>query len=256
MAVKMFYARIDNSGEFRKVLEVVKDLVPLVNLQINQQGVSFESNESLHVVQVRLRVSLSYFSEFKCTGSFSIGVSLADLYTIMKIGLPDDSLVLEHEEGSSVMKVALEAAKLPKVCEFSLNLLNLCGDDCSYVEVQNAGRFEMSAKELYHTCHDLSQVSEFLAISLNKMRVKFSVSSELAGGCVSLKQLRGENGMHIQTIKTVNTEINLIYAKRITRAHVLAERVEVRVYPDEPVGFHYAFNGIELKFYLAPAISE
>lgn len=256
MAVKMFYARIDNSGEFRKLLEVLKDLVPIVNLHVTHQGISFDSHESLHVVQVKLKISISYFSEFKCTGPLAVGVSLQDMLVVLKIGHLEDSLTLQYEEGSTVIKVGLESVKVPEICDFSLNLINVNADDCVYVEVLNSAKFEMNSRELYLMCNDLSQVSEFLAISLNKIRVKFSIKSDLAGGCISLKQLRGENGMHIQTARTINTEINLIYAKRITKAHVLADRVEVRMYPDEPLVFCYVFNAIELKFYLAPAISD
>ena len=256
MAVKMFYARIDNSAEFKKILEVVKDIVPNVNLQISDRGLSFDSNELLHVVQIKMRLPVSYFSEYKCSESLSLGICLIDLYTIIKLGSGEDSLVFQYLENGTVLKIFLEARNILKICEFSLNLINVENDDCLYVEVQNCGRFEMDSKELYQTCNDLSQISEFLAISVNKMRVKFTVRTEIGGGSINIKQLRGENGMHIQTPKTINTEINLIYAKRITKAHVLAKRVEVKVYSGEPVVFCYYFNGSELKFYLAPAITD
>ena len=252
----MFYARIDNSFEFRKLLEVLKDIVPSVNFRINSSGISFESNEALHVVQVKLKIPVTYFSEFKCTGTFTLGTCLTDLLTLIKISSVDDSLVLTHEEGTTVLQVALEAKKIPKVCEFSLNLIDVNTEDWVYVEVETSGKFEMNSKELFGMCNDLSQVSEFLMINLNKLRVKFSVQTDLGGGSINLKQLRGENGMNIQTLRTVTTEINLIYAKRITKAYALSERVEVKVYPEEPVVFRYMFTGIELKFYLAPAISD
>lgn len=256
MAVNIFYARLDNCSEFRKLLESIKDLVPNVNLNITNQGISFESNESLHVVQVKLRIPVSYFSEYKCNGSFNVGVSLKDFYTLMKLGQPEDSLILQYMDNATVLQVSLEAPKIPKICEFSLNLIAVSENDCVYVEVQNSGRFEMNSKELYQTCNDLSCVSEFLKISVNKMRVKFSVHTDLGQGSINLKQLRGQNGMHIQTPKTINTEINLIYAKKITKAYILTDRVEVRLYPEEPIIFYYNFSGAELKFYLAPAISD
>ena len=252
----MFYARIDNSSEFRKLLEVIKDIVPNVNLNNTNQGIDFVINEALHFVQVNLKIPVSYFSEFKCTSSLIIGLCLHDLLTLIKVGQPEDSLILQYDENMTVLKISLEAQKIPKICDFTLNLIDIDYDDCIYVEVENSGKFEMNSRELYQTCNDLSQVSEFLVINVNKMRVKFTVNTELGGGSISLKQLRGENGTHIQTFRTVNTEINLIYAKRITKAYALAERVEVKIYPEEPVVFRYIFNGVELKFYLAPAIAD
>lgn len=256
MVENMFYARIDNLGEFKKLLEVIKDIVPNVNLEITSQGISFSSNEFFHVIQVNLAIPVTYFSEYKCSGNFSIGLSLKDLHTLLKLGHPEDSLVMQTLESVSLLKISLEASNIPKICEFSLNLIILNNEECNYFNSQNYGRFEMSSKMFYHICNDLCQVSEFLKISINKIRVKFSINSDDAGGSISLKHFRSDGGITIQTPRTINTEVNLIYAKRIAKAHVLADRVEVRAFPDEPVVFTYKFNGAELLFYLAPSLSD
>jgi proliferating cell nuclear antigen PCNA len=189
-------------------------------------------------------------------GSLTLGIHLPDLITLLKLGQGDDSLVIQYSSGSSVIKVSLQASKTPTVCEFSLNLIQIDFEDTFYVEVDGTGRFTMNSKTLYNTFSDLGLIAEYLAINLNKMRVKFRVCTDVAGGSVNLKHVRGENGVVVSTSRTFNVEINLALAKRIAKAYSLCERVELRVYDREPVIFCYFFDGIELKFYLAPALSE
>ena len=252
----MFYARIENAAEFTKILEVIKDIVPSVSLQVSDSGISIDANETFYVVQVKLKIPTSYFSEFKCIGTHTLSVHLPDFYTFLKLGSAEDSLTLQYAEGLTVLNISLEAAKVPTICSFTLNLINLKLEEIIYAEISNCGKFEINSKFLHQIFNDLSQVSEFLGINLNKLRVRFKVNSTEAGGSINLKQLKGENGTHINTPKTMNSEINLMYAKRITKAFALAERVQVKIYDGEPVIFCYSFSGIELKFCLAPAISD
>ena len=252
----MFYARINSAGEFRKILEAVREVTTSVNICVNNYGLSIQASESLYLIQVKLKIPSSYFSEFKVQGSHTLGVNLNDLVTLIKLGQADNHLILQYSCNASVIKVSLEASKLPIFCDFTLNLINLEFEDTFYVEVSNTGKFTINSKSIYSTFNDLSLISEFIHINLNKMRVKFRVCTDIGGGSVNLKHVRGENGVLVSTSKTFNIEINLALARKITKAHTLCERVEVRVYDGEPVIFCYFFEGIELKYYLAPALEE
>lgn len=253
MAENVFYARLDNSAEFRRIFEVVKDIVPLVNLNLSENGIFFNAYEALTVLQVKLHIPASYFSEYKCPFRTSIGISLTNFYLLTKVASHDDNLILTYAENSTVLSLSLQA-KIPKISNFSLNLITVSHIDCIYVEVNECGKFEISSKLLHQSLSDLGQVSEFLSINLNKSRIKFSIISDLAGGSINMKHVKGDSNIQINTPKTFNSQINLMYTKRITKAHILSDRVEVKMFNDEPMVFCYFFNSIELKFYLAPAI--
>lgn len=252
----MFYARIESAGEFKKLLEVLKETTPFINLNISNQGFSIEATESLFIVQAHVKIPKTYFSEFKIQGTHSLGVHIPDLITILKIGQSEDHLILEYVSSSNVIKVCLQASKTPTICEFTLNLMQVDSLEGLYRETLETGKFFMASKVLHSTFYDLSLISEYLGINLNKMRVKFAVNADAAGGSVHLKHIRGEGGVAVSTSRTVNVGINLIYAKKITRAHVLCDRVEVRVRENEPIVFIYNFEGVEVKFFLALTISD
>lgn len=252
----MFYSRIESAGTFKTLLEVLKETTPLINLQVSLNGFSIEASDSLFILQTKIIIPKSYFSEFKAQGCHTIGLHIPDLITFLKIGQPEDNLILQYESGWNILKVCLQAGKTPTICEFTLNLIQVDNQEFMYSETIETGKFSIGSKILHSTFYDLSLISEFLAINLNKMRVKFAVLADSAGGSIHLKHVKGEGGVNVVTSRTVNVGINLIYAKKITKAHLLCDRVEVKVKENEPVVFFYAFDGVEVKFYLALTIPD
>lgn len=252
----MFQARLSRLVEFRKMIDVIKDLVPDMNFEAKETGLTIMGTDTLNIVQLTIDLPACYFDEYVCEGNLVMSLSLLGMSQFLKLGDPEDALILSSKADMTVLNMLLEAPKHPKICQFTLNLNSVELEDVSAPDLPQTSLISINSRELHSICVDLSHLAEFLCIEINKARVKFSIKCQAAGGHISYKQRKGENGTHIRTFRTVKAELNLAYLKRITRACSLSDKVEIYISPDEPVLLRYKIGEGEIKYHLAPGISD
>ncbi|CAG9309895.1 unnamed protein product [Blepharisma stoltei] len=252
----MFQARIAQLGDFRKLIDIVKDMIPDANLEVSEAGICLMSTDPLNILQVTINLPAIFFEDYECHEAFKMNLSLPGLSQLLKLAESEDSLIFSSAPDLTVLNLCFQAHSRPKVCEFTLNLNANIMEDVDPPELPYQTTFYINAREFHGICGDLIHLSEFLIIDVNKARVKFSIKCSAAGGSISYKQRIGQNGTLIRTFRSCRTELNLAYLKKITKAHVLSKNTEIVIHPDEPVLLKYAFGDAEIKFYLAPGISD
>ena len=72
----MFYAKLENGITFRKLIESIKDLVKLVNIDANSSGISIQAMDSSHVALVALNMKEAGFTNYRCDKPTTFGLSI------------------------------------------------------------------------------------------------------------------------------------------------------------------------------------
>ena len=104
----MFHAKLNQGILIKKLVDVIKDLVTDINLDISAIGISLQAMDSSHVALVTMNLSAEGFEEYRCDKSMTLGVSISNLAKILRCGGNEDSLTLSCEEDPSKLKIKFE----------------------------------------------------------------------------------------------------------------------------------------------------
>lgn len=72
----MFYARFEECGQFKRIIDSIKDLVKNVNIDVNQKGISIQAMDSCHIALVSLQLKDKAFSQFDCQKPLTLGITI------------------------------------------------------------------------------------------------------------------------------------------------------------------------------------
>jgi len=119
----MFQAKLTEGALFKKLIDIIKDLVTDVNFDISETGISLQALDSSHVSLVSLNLSAEGFEEYRCDKSMTLGVSIANLSKIMKCGTNDESITLStEEEEPSSLNIKFESLSKIRLFIYYINI--------------------------------------------------------------------------------------------------------------------------------------
>lgn len=105
----MFEARLEESAIFRRIIDSLKDLVKMVNIDVTAKGLSIQAMDSCHVALVSLQLREKAFSSYVCHKPLTLGLAIENVAKILKIAGSDDSMTLQAEEEPSSLKFKFES---------------------------------------------------------------------------------------------------------------------------------------------------
>ena len=92
----MFEARLEECSLFRKIIDSLKELVKMVNIEVNSKGMSIQAMDSCHVALVSLFLKeKSFKGGYICHKPLTLGLTIENVAKILKIAGNDDSLTLQ-----------------------------------------------------------------------------------------------------------------------------------------------------------------
>lgn len=81
----MFEARLEECSVFRKIIDSLKELVKMVNIEVNTKGLSIQAMDSCHVALVSLVLKEKAFSTYICHKPLTLGLTIENVAKILKI---------------------------------------------------------------------------------------------------------------------------------------------------------------------------
>lgn len=105
----MFKAVLEQADTFKKLIESIKEIVKLVNIDVNAEGMNIQAMDSSHVALVLLKLEERGFADFRCEKPRTLGISVENLCKILKCANSDDSLIIESNDDSPLLKFTFES---------------------------------------------------------------------------------------------------------------------------------------------------
>jgi proliferating cell nuclear antigen len=255
----MFEALLGNGLILKKIIESIKELVTEVNFEVTSEAISLQAMDASHVALVVLILRASEFEEYRCDRPQTLGVSITNLAKILKIAGNDDSIILRAENEATVLTLVFTGKNNEKMCEFNLNLLTLDSEHLGIPEQDYSAEIKMSSSEFSRICRELTQVTDTLNLSVDKETVKFAVSGDIGAGSITMRANssdKAEERLNLTVVDPVAMAFALRYLNLFNKASSLSEEVIVSLSPEVPVVLKFSFDLGELKYFLAPKISE
>ena len=255
----MFEARISNGMILKKIIEAIKDLVADVNFDISSEGISLQAMDASHVALVVLHLKASEFDEFRCDRPQTLGLSVSNLAKIIKIAGNDDAITMRAEDEASTLNLLFEGKNEEKISEFALTLLTIDSEHLGIPEQEYNSTVSMSSSEFSRICRELTQITDTLTIETDKESIRFAVSGDIGAGTITLRHNDTDKAEE-RCLLEVNENISMAYALRylnlFNKASNLSDMVSLNMSPDIPIVVQYAFELGEIKYFLAPKISD
>ena len=105
----MFEARLEECALFRKIIDSLKELVKMVNIEVNTKGMSIQAMDSCHVALVSLVLKEKAFTHYTCHKPLTLGLTIENVAKILKLAGNDDSLTLQCEDEPTALKFRFES---------------------------------------------------------------------------------------------------------------------------------------------------
>ena len=259
---EMFEARILQAAVLKKLVEALRDLVDIANLECGPDGISLQAMDSSHVCLISLDLSSTGFETYSLPRPFSMGVKMASLSKILKCANNEDSVTMHADEEGDVLSLAFEAPGGGRVSEFSLKLIDIESESLGLPDMTFGATVKMPSAEFLRVIKDLSSIGDTVEINIpSKEFVRFVTTGDIgtAGISCARRWNPADPGESVDIECSTPTKLTfaLRYLNSFAKAAPLTEGVSVKLCDEMPMVVEYEVYGVGvLRFYLAPKIDE
>lgn len=138
--------------------------------------------------------------------------------------------------------------------------MNLDSENLGIPETEFSSVCTMPSQEFNRICREFGGLSESIKVETNKESIKFSITGEVGTGNAVLNQreTNDENEISLQVDEPVALSFAARYLNLFSKAAGLSSQVTLYMASETPLMVEYklAHGGGELKYYLAPKITE
>jgi len=156
----MFIAKLAEGVILKKIIESIKDLVSDVNIDVAPTGITLQAMDSSHVALVALQLSMEGFEKFRCDKTMTLGLNIANLAKVMKLGDNDDTITLQAEEDPTSLSITFENTSKGRKTEFNINLIQIDSEHLSITDTEGGSLIAMSSGDFTRYCKELHALSE------------------------------------------------------------------------------------------------
>lgn len=256
----MLEARFNEASTLKKVLDSVKDLVSVANLDCNDSGIALQAMDDSRVTLIALLLRSQGFEHYRCDRSHSLGLSLANLSKVLKCAANEDSVTIKGEDEGDLLSLVFESSKVERVSSYDLKLMDIDADHLGIPETEFSAIITMSSAEFQRICRDLTVLSDSVTIDVSKEGITFSNNGEIGNGSIKIKQRNsneesGDPGVSIELRDPVSLVFSLKYLLNFTKATPLCNTVKLSLASGIPILVEYDAGDVGyIRYYLAPKI--
>lgn len=282
----MFTATFRDGGDtFRKVLDVVKDLIKEVTIEVGSAGISMQTLDEAHVALLEVTMPEGCFASIEATNTQHLGISIPSLHKVFKSNASHKlrcHWVYDEENAADHLDIRFGSFDEPHDTDdrFELKLMDLDyqkGETPKDLFHKLTGRLD--AKKFQESIHDLSQFSETVSVSRvmnclsfvaegDEGKIQFPVKflgpdsdGESDDSDESSNESSNVESHHIENMDVEGPDFVASYSTKylsvFAKAKSLSERVAIRCDPEVPLMLQYGDKGeTQLVFWLAPRCND
>ena len=252
---------------FLKILETLQDLISDINLQCDQDGMSFQCIDKGHVCLIHVVYERMAFTEFECDEDICLGINLDNFISMLRLISKDDVLTMKADGETDQINFHLENLSENKKCDLSLKLMDLESDAMELPEDdQYSVHIQMSSGQISKNIKDLASIADQIRISSSKVDNETKISIAASGDIGTADINIGSSadvvkGTRIDLLNKDDADISMSFSVRhlisICKASTLCNRLKFGLADSLPLMVHYRLPNIgNLKYYLAPKVEE
>lgn len=247
------------SNAFKILIEALKEVLTDTNLEIDQTGIKIITMDPSQTVLIHLKLEASNFEIFECKERMIIGVSMLNLFKLIKTMTNNDTLELNIEEDEvNKLNIVIENAEKNSITKYKLNLIDLDESNIKIPPAMFDSIITMPSSDFQKICRDMSNLSDTIEIRNIGSQLIFACRGDFAEQTTILGELSG--GLNFS--KTSDTQIiqgyyNLRFLVLFTKCTNLCNSLEMYLKNNFPLVIKFNVGSLgSLKLALAPKIVE
>jgi proliferating cell nuclear antigen len=252
------------SNPFKILVEALKEILTDTNLDIDSTGIKIITMDPSQTVLVHLKLDASNFEIFECKERIVIGVSMLNLFKLIKTMTNNDTLELNIEEDeTNKLNIIIENGEKNSITKFKLNLIDLDEHNISVPPAVFDSIITMPSGDFQKICRDMNNLSDTIEIRNIGSQLIFACRGDFAEQETVIGEINGNgnnNGMNFN--KTSDTQIiqgyyNLRHLVLFTKCTNLCNSIEMYMKNNFPLVIKFNVGSLGgLTLALAPKVND
>lgn len=160
----------------RTLFEVLKEIVHDVCLRVDSTGVKLLTLDGARCALVYMRLRADAFEEFKCDGTFNLGLNMASMFKLVKTSGSHDTITLYMDSSTNnELGIKIQNSEKNSVTDFKLKLLDVDDEIITLPDVEFDSVITMPSAFFQRLCRDMLNISDTMIIK--------STGNKLVLGC-------------------------------------------------------------------------
>ena len=251
---KKFICQTTDSYIIKTLIESIKDLIEDTNLKISKDGIQILTVDNNKCCIIHLHLVPSNFYFYYCETEFQIGLSLKNLFILLKTMSNGDVISLfVLKKTPNRLNIILEN-KQKKLRDISdLKLLDIDQSHYEIPPIQFDSVIKMPSADFQKICKDLMNIDSVVCI-----QSKNNIFSMSVNGSIGKKEIIIQQNQHTHVQNNEDKEdfcdtYQLKYLISFVKSTNLCSNVEIYLKKDKPIVLIYSAGTLgSLKFLLFP----
>jgi proliferating cell nuclear antigen len=248
------------ASAFRILVEALKEILTDANFECDETGIKMIAMDSSRTVLVHLKLQADKFESYMCKERRVLGISMINLFRIIKTMNNNDTLTLFLEkEKDSVLGIRIENSEKNTTSTFYLNLMDLHVDNIQIPSVEFESVITMPSTDFQKIIRDMHNYADLIDIKSVEDHLIFSCNGDFC----SQETIIGEtdSGMNFAKNKKpdeiIQGEFALKHLVLFGKCTNLCNSIQMFLKNDYPLVIKYTVASLgEIKLCLAPSCND
>jgi proliferating cell nuclear antigen len=248
------------ASAFRILIEALKEILTDANFECDETGIKMIAMDSSRTVLVHLKLQADKFESYLCTEKKVLGISMINLFRVIKTMNNNDTLTLFLErEKDSVLGIKIENSEKNTTSTFHLNLMDLHVDNIQIPSVEFESVITMPSTDFQKIIRDMHNYADLIDIKSVDDHLIFSCKGDFC----SQETIIGETQMGMNFAKNkkpdeiIQGEFALKHLVLFGKCTNLCNSIQMFLKNDYPLVIKYTVASLgEIKLCLAPSCNE
>jgi len=254
----LFEIQTVQSGAFKTLIEALKDILADANMEIDESGIKIMAVDNTSTVLAHMKLDATNFEKYSCTKRMVLGVSMGNLFKLIKTMVNSDILTLYYEEeNENYLGLKIENCDKNSVTRYSLNLMDLNEENIRVPPTTFESVITMPSNDFQKHIRDMSNLAEVLEITSVGQQLTLKCDGEFA----KQETVIGETSNGMSYIKNASPEeivqglFSLKHLLLFTKCTNLSNNIEMFIKNDYPMIIRYGVANLgEIKLCLSPKL--
>lgn len=246
------------TNPIKQLFEALKEILTDVNIEFNESGIKIVAMDSYNTILVHLKLSSNKFDKYECKAKTIAGVSMSNLFKLLKTMNNDDTLTFIMDDNNiNILTIILENGTKNKKTKYDLNLLDIDSAEIDIPDQEFDSILTMPSSEFQKICRDMYNLSNTIEIKNIGETLIFCCEGEFA----KQETVIGKTTNNISFLKTTENDdiiqgyYNLKDLVLLTKCTNMCNSIEIYMKNNYPIFITYSVGNLgKLKLALSPRV--
>ncbi len=252
---------MDDGTIFKKIMDLLKDVLEVGIFIINEDGISLQSLDSGHISFIQMLLKKGAFSRFiynkNSKEDLELAISMESLCNILKCMNVGEQLTISYNEEECKVAWTFENPDTGSYKNFNLNLLNDESQDINIPKSNFECRIKTLSSEFQLILKNLAYIGDYVEVCINTDDniVDFKSAGIHSDGLIRLQK---NNHTKLKLTNDFNSKFSLKYLQTYAKSASFSSTVSIQLKENAPVSLEYKIDHLSgiIRYFIAPKSRE